>query len=176
MPPVMFDQTPFSGSRWIVENISANQRPERSSCFPDRPVLSHYIFFSFFLLLNFSYFRLLLRDHRRDFNETWHEASNQGPPLSLFILDQSPRGGSVAGPHRSPTCTIWIEIINASEYICYINGCIIQVFFFYLIIGNFYFTFDFKMFAACYLFFGLCHFNWILWNTWFHPLWLAIVY
>ena len=35
--PVKFGWIPFSGFRGDVENVSANQRPERPSCFSDRP-------------------------------------------------------------------------------------------------------------------------------------------
>ena len=35
--PVKFSWIPFSGSREEVENVSANQRPGRPSCFSDRP-------------------------------------------------------------------------------------------------------------------------------------------
>ena len=35
--PVKFHQIPFSGFRGKVENVSANQRPGRPSCFTDRP-------------------------------------------------------------------------------------------------------------------------------------------
>ena len=35
--PVKFCWIPFSGFREEIENVSANQRPERSSCFSDRP-------------------------------------------------------------------------------------------------------------------------------------------
>ena len=35
--PVKFDWIPFSGFRGEVQNISANQRPGRPSCFSDRP-------------------------------------------------------------------------------------------------------------------------------------------
>ena len=35
--PVKFRQIPFSDFRGEVENVSANQRPERPSCFSDRP-------------------------------------------------------------------------------------------------------------------------------------------
>ena len=35
--PVMFRSILFSGFRGEVENGSANQRPGRPSCFPDRP-------------------------------------------------------------------------------------------------------------------------------------------
>ena len=35
--PVKFRWIPFSGFRGEVENVSANQRPGRSSCFSDRP-------------------------------------------------------------------------------------------------------------------------------------------
>ena len=35
--PVKFHQIPFSGFREEVENVSANQRPGRPSCFSDRP-------------------------------------------------------------------------------------------------------------------------------------------
>ena len=35
--PVKFRWIPFSGFRWEVENVSANQRPGRPSCFSDRP-------------------------------------------------------------------------------------------------------------------------------------------
>ena len=35
--PVKFRQIPFSGLRGEVENVSANQRQGRPSCFSDRP-------------------------------------------------------------------------------------------------------------------------------------------
>ena len=35
--PVKFRSIPFSGFRGEVENVSANQRPGRPSCFSDRP-------------------------------------------------------------------------------------------------------------------------------------------
>ena len=35
--PIKFRQIPFSGFRGEVENVSANQRPGRPSCFSDRP-------------------------------------------------------------------------------------------------------------------------------------------
>ena len=35
--PVMFCWIPLSGFWWEVENVSANQRPGRPSCFSDRP-------------------------------------------------------------------------------------------------------------------------------------------
>ena len=35
--PVKFRLIPFSGFRGEVENVSANQRPGRPSCFSDRP-------------------------------------------------------------------------------------------------------------------------------------------
>ena len=35
--PVKFRQIPFRGFRGEVENVSANQRPGRPSCFSDRP-------------------------------------------------------------------------------------------------------------------------------------------
>ena len=35
--PVKFRWIPFSGYRGEVKNVSANQRPERPSCFSDRP-------------------------------------------------------------------------------------------------------------------------------------------
>ena len=35
--PVKFRWIPFSGFRWEVENVSANQRPGWPSCFSDRP-------------------------------------------------------------------------------------------------------------------------------------------
>ena len=35
--PVKFHQIPFSGFRGEVQNVSANQRPGRPSCFPNRP-------------------------------------------------------------------------------------------------------------------------------------------
>ena len=35
--PVNFSWFPFSGFRGEVENVSANQRPGRPSCFSDRP-------------------------------------------------------------------------------------------------------------------------------------------
>ena len=35
--PVKFRQIPFSGFRREVENVSANQRPGRPSCFTDQP-------------------------------------------------------------------------------------------------------------------------------------------
>ena len=35
--PVKFSWIPFSGFRGEVENVSANQRPGRPSCFSDRP-------------------------------------------------------------------------------------------------------------------------------------------
>ena len=35
--PVKFRSIPFSGFRGEVKNVSANQRPERPSCFPDQP-------------------------------------------------------------------------------------------------------------------------------------------
>ena len=35
--PVKFRWIPFSGFRWDVENVSANQRPGWPSCFSDRP-------------------------------------------------------------------------------------------------------------------------------------------
>ena len=35
--PVKFSCIPFSGFRGEVENVSANQRPGRPSCFSDRP-------------------------------------------------------------------------------------------------------------------------------------------
>ena len=35
--PVKFRGIPFSGFRGEVENVSANQRPRRPSCFSDRP-------------------------------------------------------------------------------------------------------------------------------------------
>ena len=34
--PVKFSRIPFSGFRGEVENVSANQRPGRPSCFSDR--------------------------------------------------------------------------------------------------------------------------------------------
>ena len=37
LPPVKFPWIPFSGFRGEVENVSANQRPGRPSCFSDRP-------------------------------------------------------------------------------------------------------------------------------------------
>ena len=37
MLPVKFCRNPFSGFRGEVENVSANQRPGRPSCFSDRP-------------------------------------------------------------------------------------------------------------------------------------------
>ena len=35
--PVKFRQIPFSSFREEVENVSANQKPRRPSCFSDRP-------------------------------------------------------------------------------------------------------------------------------------------
>ena len=35
--PIKFRQIPFSGFRGEVENVSANQRPGRPSCFSNRP-------------------------------------------------------------------------------------------------------------------------------------------
>ena len=35
--PVKFRKIPFSGFRGEVENVSANQRPGRPSCFSDQP-------------------------------------------------------------------------------------------------------------------------------------------
>ena len=35
--PVKFRSIPFSGFRGEVENVSANQRPGRPSCFSDQP-------------------------------------------------------------------------------------------------------------------------------------------
>ena len=35
--PVKFHGIPFSGFKGEVNNVSANQRPGRPSCFPDRP-------------------------------------------------------------------------------------------------------------------------------------------
>ena len=35
--PIKFCKIPFSGFRGEVENVSANKRPGRPSCFSDRP-------------------------------------------------------------------------------------------------------------------------------------------
>ena len=41
--PLKFRWIPFSGFRGEVENVSANQRPGRPSCYPDRPKNTNFV-------------------------------------------------------------------------------------------------------------------------------------
>ena len=50
--PAKFLWIPFSGFRGEVENVSANQRPGRPSCFSNRPKKHKLFFFFFFCVLS----------------------------------------------------------------------------------------------------------------------------
>ena len=83
MPPVKIRWIPFYSFRGEVENVSANQRSGRPSCFSDRPE-KHKLGVGRWDLDSCQVFLLLFWTRWMEFNETWQEARSQRPLPCLY--------------------------------------------------------------------------------------------